>query len=178
MNTPQNLTSLVPIQSIESWQVRILFISSQYSQSSASTYVLNPSFLTEDEAVPGLKASDSSVNPTAPHTSIPQISEPTTVSESKNIDLNLVSSIPEATEAGSSTIAKETQDTTKEISKLDTKPPAEGMSATSGPLSDDLVAGYGGSPVEKHMRAAHAEKRAQMAETGEGPTTAAEESQV
>ncbi|KAL9119817.1 MAG: hypothetical protein Q9187_003631 [Circinaria calcarea] len=126
----------------------------------------------EEQAIPALQASESSANPSAPHTSIPQISEPNTVSESKNIDLNPVSSTPKAAETSANIVTDAPQDTAKEISKLDTKLdtklPAEGMSATSGPLRDDLVTGFGGSPVEGHMRAAHAEKRAQMAESGNG----------
>lgn len=138
----------------------------------------DPSILTADEAMPGLGASDSSASPTAPRTTIPQISEPATVSESKNIDLNPVSSTSETAENNTKTVADDVQNTTKGMSKLDTNPPAEGMSATSGPLSDDLVAGYGGSPVENHMRAAHAEKRAQMAESGEGAAAIAEDSKI
>lgn len=120
----------------------------------------------EEQAIPALQASESSAKPSAPQTSIPQISEPTTVSESKNIDLKPESSAPKAAEASAGTTTEAPQDTAKEISKLDTKLPAEGMSATSGPLRDDLATGFGGSPVEGHMKAAHAEKRAQMAESG------------
>lgn len=152
-----------------------MFIYLLYDSQALAPILTKPSFLTEDEAIPGLQASNSSVNPAA---SIPQISEPTTVSESKNIDLNPVSSASKTAERGANTTADDIQDTAKGMSKLDTKPPAEGMSATSGPLSDDLVAGYGGSPVENHMRAAHAEKRAQMAESGEEAATAAEDSKV
>ena len=63
------------------------------------------------------------------------------MSESKNIDLN-----PSASDVVPSTsMQSATEDVkTPEPGKLDSsKLPAEGMSATSGPLSDDLGAGYG-----------------------------------
>ncbi|MCJ1377470.1 hypothetical protein MMC17_000565 [Xylographa soralifera] len=78
---------------------------------------------------------------------IPQISEPVNVEESRNIDLdpssetNLKSTRVDASADHESLLPK--------LEPMEPKLPAEGMSATSGPLSDDL--GYGGtmgSPVE------------------------------
>ncbi|MCJ1430949.1 hypothetical protein MMC27_000299, partial [Xylographa pallens] len=78
---------------------------------------------------------------------IPQILEPVNVEESRNIDLNpssennLKNAQVDASAGHESVLPK--------LEPMKPKLPAEGMSATSGPLSDDL--GYGGtmgSPVE------------------------------
>ncbi|MCJ1282381.1 hypothetical protein MMC26_001704 [Xylographa opegraphella] len=78
---------------------------------------------------------------------IPQIMEPNNVEESRNIDLNPASENElEQTQVDAST---DHESLLPKLEPMEPKLPAEGMSATSGPLSDDL--GYGGtmgSPVE------------------------------
>ena len=76
---------------------------------------------------------------TGAHSSIPQIAEPANVEQSKNIDLDPYASSTRA-------VRTETSAHEDPMAKLDAKPPAEGMSATSGPLSHDLTGIYG-SPV-------------------------------
>ena len=78
-------------------------------------------------------------NFTETESSIPQIAEPVNVKQSKNIDLDPYGLSTKAVGAEPSTQVDD-------VAKLDAKPPAEGMSATSGPLSHDLTGIYG-SPV-------------------------------
>ncbi|MCJ1405427.1 hypothetical protein MMC11_008655 [Xylographa trunciseda] len=78
---------------------------------------------------------------------IPQILEPLNVGESRNIDLN--PSSESNLKSAQADAAADHESILPKLEPLEPKLPAEGMSATSGPLSDDL--GYGGamgSPVE------------------------------
>ncbi|MCJ1352755.1 MAG: hypothetical protein MMC33_002739 [Icmadophila ericetorum] len=80
---------------------------------------------------------------------MPQIAEPATTAESKNIDLNPITTVDD-TSAGTATATTSgmadtvtnprVDQSVMDPMKLDAKIPAEGMSATSGPLSDDLGA--------------------------------------
>ena len=98
---------------------------------------------------------------TATSSGTPQISEPANVSQSKNIDLNPsfappavpAASVPSTTDAEAMKSAPQDPSTTDtaDATKFEPRPPAEGMSATSGPLSDDLGGDYGGAQVEPVM---------------------------
>ena len=80
---------------------------------------------------------------TGPHSSIPQIAEPANVEQSKNIDLDPYAS-------STRPVSAEPSVQEGSMAKLDAKLPADGMSATSGPLSDDLSGIYG-SPLASPM---------------------------
>ncbi|MCJ1477846.1 hypothetical protein MMC13_006519 [Lambiella insularis] len=94
--------------------------------------------------------------PTENRSTIPQISEPANVEESKNIDLDPSSPynrgiLPTGNASTQPPVASSELSSAQSIlPKLEPKVPAEGMSATSGPLSDELgYAGSLGSPTEE-----------------------------
>ena len=116
----------------------------------------------------------------APHSgadndsTIPQILEPVNVEESRNIDLN-----PTSEDNLKKTQVEASADHESVLPKLEpmeSKLPAEGMSATSGPLSDDLsYGGTMGSPIEdKQLELPNADTATKLENKGEmagGPET-------
>ena len=82
-----------------------------------------------------------------PSSNVPQILEPVNVEESRNIDLDPSSA--HYLKSAPTDVSMDRESILPKLEPLEPRLPAEGMSATSGPLSDDL--GYGGgmgSPVE------------------------------